>query len=129
MVTLQDQTRQILIVEDDSDTAEVVCTVLQAAGYNAIAVDSGSVALDQIANIEPDLVLLDINLPDINGLDLLRRVRASSFLPMIILSGYSQERDKVQALEAGADDFMAKPFSPDELVARVMALLRRVEWT
>lgn len=129
MVTLQDQTRQILIVEDDNDTVEVVCAVLQSAGYDAVAVDTGSLALTQIASASPDLVLLDLDLPDINGLDVLRQVRASSFLPMIILSGFSQERDKVTALEAGADDYLAKPFSPEELVARVGALLRRVDWT
>src|SRR5687768_7811375 len=103
MVTLQDQTRRILIVEDDSDTAEVVCALLESAGYHAVAVDSGSLALTQLSRTLPDLVLLDINLPDINGLDILRQVRASSFLPMIILSGFNQERDKVTALEAGAD--------------------------
>jgi DNA-binding response OmpR family regulator len=129
MVTLQDQTRRILIVEDDSDTAEVVCALLESAGYHAVAVDSGSLALTQLARTLPDLVLLDINLPDINGLDILRQVRTNSFLPMIILSGFNQERDKVTALEAGADDYLAKPFSPEELVARVNALLRRVEWT
>ncbi|MFO7321713.1 MAG: response regulator transcription factor [Chloroflexota bacterium] len=129
MVTLQEQNRQILIVEDDSDTVEVVCAVLESAGYEARAVDSGSLALTHIASMNPDLVLLDLDLPDINGLEVLKQVRASSFLPMIILSGFSQERDKVIALEAGADDYLAKPFSPEELVARVGALLRRVDWT
>jgi two-component system, OmpR family, KDP operon response regulator KdpE len=129
MVTLNEQIRQILVVEDDSDTAEVVCALLENAGYETVAVDTGSLALMQLASLSPDLVLLDLNLPDINGLDILRRVRSSSFLPMIILSGYNQERDKVLALEAGADDYMVKPFSPEELVARVNALLRRIEWT
>jgi two-component system KDP operon response regulator KdpE len=127
MVTLQD--RQILIVEDDEDTSEVVYTLLERAGYRATVVDRGEVALSEIASSSPDLVLLDINLPDINGLDILRQVRTHSFLPMIVLSGHSRERDKVTALEAGADDFMSKPFSPDELVARVGALLRRIDWT
>lgn len=129
MVMTEDETLQILIVEDDEDTAEVVCTLLQDAGYHAIAVDRGKVAIDEIAAMSPDLVLLDINLPDINGLEVLRSVRTHSFLPMIILSGFGKERDRVIALEAGADDYLAKPFSPDELVARVRALLRRVEWT
>jgi two-component system, OmpR family, KDP operon response regulator KdpE len=129
MVMLHERTLQILVVEDDDDTAEVVCTLLEDAGYNAVAVDRGETALDEISNLSPDLVLLDIRLPDINGMDVLRTVRAKSFLPMIILSGYGSERDRVQALEAGADDYMGKPFSPEELVARVRALLRRVEWT
>ncbi len=127
MVMTQD--RQILIVEDDEETAEVVCTLLNEAGYNAVSVDRGEVALNEIANTQPDLVLLDIGLPDIDGMEVLKQVRTHSFLPMIILSGYGRERDKVSALEAGADDFMAKPFSPEELVARVGALLRRIDWT
>jgi len=129
MVTLQEQTRQILVVEDDTDTATVVCNLLETAGYRAVAVDSGEMALNRIAITPPDLVLLDINLPDINGLEVLRQVRTHSFLPMIVLSGFNFDRDKVTALEAGADDFMSKPFSPDELMARIAALLRRVDWT
>ncbi|MDX1995964.1 MAG: response regulator transcription factor [bacterium] len=125
----EDQTMQILIVEDDEDTAEIVCTLLADAGYQAMAVDRGETALDEIANLSPSLVLLDLNLPDIHGLDVLRMVRTHSFLPMIVLSGYGKDRDRVAALEAGADDYMAKPFSPEELIARVRALLRRVEWT
>ncbi len=126
---IQDLTRQILIVEDDEDTAEVVSTLLEDAGYTTLAVDRGESALNEIASLAPDLVLLDIILPDIDGLEVLRRVRDRSFLPMIVLSGLNQERDKVRALEAGADDYMSKPFSPEELLARVSALLRRVEWT
>jgi two-component system, OmpR family, KDP operon response regulator KdpE len=129
MVMTEDQTMQILIVEDDEDTAEIVCTLLADAGYQAMAVDRGETALDEIANLSPSLVLLDLNLPDIHGLDVLRMVRTHSFLPMIVLSGYGKDRDRVAALEAGADDYMAKPFSPEELIARVRALLRRVEWT
>jgi two-component system, OmpR family, KDP operon response regulator KdpE len=121
--------RQILIVEDDADTAEMVSTLLESFGYDTVCVDGGSTALSEIQNLSPDLVLLDLQLPDINGMEVLRQVREHSFLPMIILSGYTQEREKVTALEAGADDYLAKPFSPEELVARVAALLRRVEWT
>jgi DNA-binding response OmpR family regulator len=128
MVMVQD-TRQILIVEDDEDTAEVVCTLLNQAGYAASAVDRGQAALQEISSGSHDLVLLDLNLPDIHGLDVLKQIRERSFLPMIVLSGYTRERDKVSALEAGADDYLAKPFSPEELVARVKALLRRINWT
>ncbi|PJF27436.1 MAG: DNA-binding response regulator [Phototrophicales bacterium] len=132
MVTLrqpQPITRQILIVEDDEDTAEVVTAIMSQAGYTVMAVDRGQVALHEIHNAPPDLVLLDLGLPDMNGLEVLRQVRANSLLPLIVLSGYTEERDKVNALEAGADDYLAKPFSPEELVARIGALLRRVEWT
>lgn len=130
MVTAQqEQSAQILIVEDDDDTAEVVCTLLEDAGYITVAVDRGETALSEIAALSPDLVLLDINLPDISGLEVLRAVRTHSFMPMIILSGFGKDRDRVAALEAGADDYLSKPFSPEELIARVRALLRRVEWT
>lgn len=130
MVTgVQDQDLDILIVEDDEDTAEVVCTLLEDAGFNTRAVIRGEDALKNINAEMPDLVLLDLNLPDIHGIDVLKNVRSHSFLPMIVLSGYGQDRDRVNALEAGADDYMSKPFSPEELVARVKALLRRVEWT
>lgn len=128
MVMVQDP-RQILVVEDDDDTAEVVTTLLHEAGYKAFAVDRGESALHEIASSSPDLVLLDLNLPDINGIDVLRQVRSHSLLPLIVLSGYGRDRDKVNALEAGADDYLSKPFSPEELVARVKALLRRINWT
>jgi two-component system, OmpR family, KDP operon response regulator KdpE len=125
----QQHQSQILVVEDDFDTSEVVCTLLEAAGYNAVPVSEGKTALEEIANMSPDLVLLDLGLPDMPGIEVLRKVRDQSFLPMIVLSGHGKERDRVIALEAGADDFMGKPFSPEELVARVNALLRRVGWT
>lgn len=128
MVTTQ-KDQKILIVEDDEDTAEVVCTLLETAGFDAVSVDHGEAALQQIADTTPDLVLLDLNLPDMHGIEVLKSVRSNSFLPMIILSGFGHDRDRVVALEEGADDYMSKPFSPEELVARVKALLRRVEWT
>jgi two-component system KDP operon response regulator KdpE len=126
---MQLDSRQILVVEDDEDTAEVVCTVMENAGYQAIAVETGENALQEIWSQTPDLILLDLGLPDIHGLEVLRQVRDRSFLPLIVISGSSNEGGKVEALEAGADDYMSKPFSPEELVARVQALLRRVAWT
>lgn len=129
MVMTGQRAQSILVIEDDEDTADMVCNLLETAGYEAVAIGQGSEALDEIAMIAPDLVLLDIHLPDINGLEILKKVRSHSFLPMIVMSGYERDRDRVIALEAGADDFMAKPFAPDELVARVKALLRRVDWT
>jgi len=129
MVSVQEQALNVLIVEDDEDTAEVINTLLSAAGYTTVVADSGEQALQHMAVTLPDLVVLDINLPDINGLDVLRTVRANSYIPMMVVSGFGKERDRVVALEAGADDYIAKPFSPEELIARVKALLRRVEWT
>lgn len=129
MVMFKEEALSVLVVEDDEDTAEVVCTLLKDAGYRTQAVELGQNAIDEIERQLPDLVLLDLNLPDISGLDVLKTVRANSFLPMIVLSGYGKDRDRVSALEIGADDFLSKPFSPEELIARVRALLRRVEWT
>ncbi len=129
MVALESETRQILIVEDDEDTAELMVALLADAGYEVRTVELGALALDHVASESPDLILLDLHLPDINGIDVLENVREHSFLPMIVISGYTHEKDKVKALEAGADDFLAKPFASDELVARVRALLRRVDWT
>ena len=129
MVSTQDETRQILIVEDDDDTAEMVTTLLKDEGFIPNAVSSGASALDYIVQTPPNLILLDLNLPDMDGLEVLRLVRERSFMPVIVISGYNKETDKVIALEAGADDYISKPFSPEELVARVQALLRRVAWT
>lgn len=129
MVSVQDRALNVLIVEDDEDTAEVIETLLHDAGYLTTIADSGEQALQEMAGALPDLVVLDINLPDINGLEILRTVRANSYIPMMVVSGFGKERDRVVALEAGADDYISKPFSPEELIARVKALLRRVEWT
>jgi len=130
MQTRTEQNRLILIVEDDGDTADFVTELLETSGYSAVTADTGEIALSEIANAQPDLVLLDMNLPDMNGLEVLRQVRANSLLPMIVISGATHDRSKVIALEEGADDYMVKPFSPEELVARVHALLRRVvDWT
>jgi DNA-binding response OmpR family regulator len=120
---------RILVVEDESDTAEVICDLLQNAGYEATAVESGEEALQYIGQ-NYDLVLLDIKLPDMNGLEVLRRARSESYdQPMIVLSGYGTGSDRVTALEDGADDYLSKPFSPEELVARIRAIRRRVEWS
>jgi two-component system, OmpR family, KDP operon response regulator KdpE len=129
MVTVHERTLQVLVVEDDDDTAEVMRTLLNDIGFDAYSVEKGEDALALISTGSPDLVLLDINLPDMNGLDILRSVRSHSFLPMIVISGYGKDRDRVLALEVGADDYLSKPFSPEELIARVKALMRRVEWT
>ncbi len=129
MVSTQGETRQILIVEDDSDVAEAMTALLHDAGFEAVPVHRGKEALQHITLNTPDLILLDLYLPDISGLHILESVREYSFLPMIVISGTTQQRETVAALEAGADDFLAKPFSSDELLARVRALLRRVEWT
>ena len=123
MVSTQDETRQILVIEDDQDTADMMLNLLENVGFSTNFVDSGVTALEHIATSPPDLILLDLALPDMNGLEVLRWVRERSFLPIIVISGYSKEHDKVVALETGADDFMDKPFSPEELVACLTDLI------
>lgn len=127
--SLNGETKQrILIVEDDEETAEVVAFFLEDAGYGVITVNSGRAALATIETSDLDLVLLDISLPDMNGRDILKTVRLNSFLPVIVLSGHSRVSDRVDALNLGADDYVVKPFIPEELIARVRVLLRRVDW-
>ena len=129
MVSTRSETQHILVVEDDRHTADMVQSLLESAGFDTQAVATGGTALDYLAASPPDLILLDMDLPDMNGMEVLRQVRDRSFIPMIVFSGYGRDHDKVQALEAGADDYLGKPFSPEELIARIQALLRRVEWT
>ncbi|MFZ4826540.1 MAG: response regulator transcription factor [Phototrophicaceae bacterium] len=129
MATTVTETKQILIVEDDDNTAEVMKLFLTDAGFRAHVADDGQRAIYMITRQRPDLILLDLHLPDIHGIDLLRNIRAKSFIPMIVVSGTGSQDDKVASFELGADDFIVKPFSMDELVARVRALLRRVDWT
>ncbi len=118
----------ILVVEDDDDTAEVVAGLLENSGYSVTTSSNGSEALKEIDKGETDLVLLDIDLPDANGIDVLQQARRNTHMPMIMLSGYGKEMDRVRSLESGADDYIAKPFIADELLARIRALLRRVKW-
>jgi two-component system KDP operon response regulator KdpE len=129
MATTSSATKLVLIVEDDDSTAEVIKFFLMDAGFRAQVADDGQRATTMIARQRPDLILLDLHLPDVQGVDLLRNIRAKSFIPMIVVSGTGSQADKVAAFELGADDFIVKPFSMDELIARVRALLRRVYWT
>jgi two-component system, OmpR family, KDP operon response regulator KdpE len=129
MVSTQTEVRQIMVIEDDRETADIVLALLRKAGYDTAIASSGANALDRLANLSPDLILLDLDLMDMNGLDVVRWVRDRSFVPIIAMSSFTREQDKVVVLETGADDFMTKPFSPEEMVARIQALLRRVEWT
>ncbi|WP_328436779.1 response regulator transcription factor [Streptomyces sp. NBC_00444] len=113
----------ILIVEDDDGIAEALKQTLGVHGYRAHRVGTGAEALEQLTNTA--LVLLDLGLPDLDGHEVCRRIRESSCVPVIALSGRTEELDRVMALHLGADDFVAKPFSRHELVARIRAILRR----
>jgi len=115
----------ILIVEDDDEARAAITRVLRARGYRAVEAATGSAALERWAARRPDLVLLDLGLPDVDGLELIRRMRADATTPIVILSGRYEEHEKVEALERGADDYVTKPFGVDELSARLRAALRR----
>jgi len=119
---------RILVVEDDPDIAELVERYLSKAGFSTDRATSGTEALDVIGVKAPDLLVLDLMLPHLDGLEICRRVRANdktANIPIIMLTARAEESERIVGLEIGADDYLAKPFSPNELVARVRALLRR----
>jgi DNA-binding response OmpR family regulator len=116
---------RILIVEDDKEIAELIATYLSRDGESPAIAPSAEAALARAASLSPDLVLLDLGLPGASGLEFLRQFRSWSLSPVIIVSARESDEDKVAGLGLGADDFVTKPFSPRELVARVRAQLRR----
>jgi len=119
---------RILVVEDDRDIAELVARYLEKAGFAVETLASGKEALAAIAKQPPDLLVLDLMLPQVDGLEICRYLRGheqTSAIPIIMLTARAEESDRIVGLELGADDYIAKPFSPNELVARVRALLRR----
>jgi two-component system, OmpR family, alkaline phosphatase synthesis response regulator PhoP len=115
----------ILIVEDEASLARLVRDYLDRSGYRVIVAGDAASALQRFRMDRPDLVVLDLGLPDRDGLDVTREIRKTSNLPIIVLTARGDEVDRVVGLELGADDYMVKPFSPKELVARVRAVLRR----
>lgn len=119
--------RQVLVVDDEARIREVVQYALEREGYRVSSVDDGGAAVDALARGAFDLVVLDVMLPGLDGLEVCRRVRATSKVPILFLSARSDEIDRVLGLELGGDDYLVKPFSPRELVARVKAVLRRAE--
>lgn len=116
---------KILLVDDDPDLLAVIAFAVQQAGFLVVKAADGEKALDVFEREEPDLAVLDINLPRINGFELARRIRGRSHIPIIMLTVRSEEEDVVRALGLGADDYLTKPFSPRILIARINALLRR----
>lgn len=115
----------ILVVDDEPSIGEVVSIYLQRAGYRVVVARDGQAALDAIEQRMPDLVVLDLMLPKVDGLDITRRLRAQGDTPIIMLTARREESDRITGLEMGADDYVVKPFSPQELVSRVKAVLRR----
>jgi DNA-binding response OmpR family regulator len=118
---------QLLIVEDDESIGALVSAYLEQTGYRVDWVRSGEDALSRLDQLRPSLVILDIGLPGRDGFDVCRDIRARSSVPIVMLTARDEEADRVAGLEVGADDYVAKPFSPRELAARVKAVLRRSE--
>lgn len=117
----------MLIVEDDPNVGDVVMRYLERAGLEVDLVTDGSVALAALLSTPPDLVVLDVMLPGMDGLEVCRRLRATSPVPVIMLTALGEAEDRIAGLEIGADDYMTKPFSPQELVLRVQSVLRRAQ--
>ena len=112
------------MVEDEQSIARFISAILNANGYETLMAQTGSEALSIISSTCPDLVILDLGLPDMDGTEILRDLRSWSSLPVVVVSARSHEKDKVEALDMGADDYLTKPFGTDELLARVRAAIR-----
>ena len=123
---MSDASRQrILVVEDDPAVRNLVTTALALHGYDVERAETGELAVMEAASRNPDLIMLDLGLPDIDGVEVISKIRGWSAVPIIVISARTEDSDKIGALDAGADDYLTKPFSVEELLARVRASLRR----
>lgn len=121
------QQTKILVVDDERNLNQLIATNLMLEGFDVAAAYSGAEALSQWATVSPDLVVLDVMMPDMDGFEVLRQIRLTSTVPVIMLTARSRTEEKVQGLQLGADDYLAKPFSFAELLARIEAILRRTQ--
>ncbi len=127
LVKYKIMSKKILVVDDEKKFVNVLRAYLEQAGFGVVAASDGKTALAAFRHEKPNLVLLDLNLPEMDGLDVARAIRKESGAPIIMLTARVEETDRLIGLELGADDYITKPFSPREVVARVRAVLRRVE--
>lgn len=118
---------EIIVVEDDKMVANLMTTTLEMSGFSYIQAATGEEAIEKTKKGGPDIMLLDLGLPDMNGVDVIEAIRPWCDMPIIVVSARTDTMDKVDALDAGADDYLTKPFSVDELLARIRVALRRVE--
>ena len=116
----------ILVVEDDAPVRNLIGTTLKTHGYDYMTATSGESAVMQASSHNPDVILLDLGLPDIDGVDVIKKVRTWSEVPIIVISARTEDKDKIDALDAGADDYLTKPFSVEELLARIRVTERRL---
>jgi two-component system KDP operon response regulator KdpE len=118
---------EVLVIDDEVQIRRLLRVTLEGAGFRVRETDRGELGLAEAATKRPDAIILDLGLPDLPGIDVLKRLREWSRLPVLILSVLGQEADKIEALDAGADDYLSKPFGGGELLARLRAMLRRVQ--
>ena len=118
----------ILVVEDDAPVRNLITTTLESQNYKYMAAANGNQAVMSAASGSRDIILMDLGLPDMDGVDVIKKIRTWSVAPIIVISARSDDRDKVDALDAGADDYLTKPFSVEELLARLRSTLRRVQY-
>ncbi len=116
----------VLTVEDDLPVLNLITTTLKSQGYRYLTAENGEAAIMETASHNPDIVLLDLGLPDLDGVEVIRRIRSWSNVPIIVISARSEDSDKIDALDAGADDYLTKPFSVEELLARLRVTQRRL---
>ena len=115
----------ILVVEDDAPVRNLITTTLESQNYKYMAAANGNQAVMSAASGSPDIILMDLGLPDMDGVDVIKKIRTWSVAPIIVISARSDDHDKVDALDAGADDYLTKPFAMQELLARIRAMTRR----
>ena len=116
----------LLVVEDDVSVRNLITTTLKAHDYRYLTAENGASAILEATSHNPDIVLLDLGLPDMDGIDIIRKIRSWSNVPIIVISARSEDTDKIDALDAGADDYLTKPFSVEELLARLRVTQRRL---
>ena len=119
----------ILVVEDDRPIRNLIVTTLKTHDYKYLAAENGSSAILEASSHHPDIVLLDLGLPDMEGVEVIKKIRTWSNMPIIVISARSEDTDKIEALDAGADDYITKPFSVEELLARIRVAQRRLAIT
>ncbi len=117
---------QVLVVEDDAPIRKLIATTLKTHEYKYLLAENGEEALMQASTYSPDVVFLDLGLPDLDGVEVIKRIREWSVMPIIVISARSEDEDKIEALDAGADDYLTKPFSVEELLARLRVMQRRI---
>jgi two-component system response regulator CpxR len=127
METNSETAKRILVIDDDVELCQLVHRFLTQEGFEMEAVNSGAAGAERALSKNYELVVLDVMMPEVNGFDVLRRIRAQSHIPVLMLTAKGDALDRVLGLEMGADDYLAKPFNPQELVARIRAILRRIK--